>query len=124
MAVYVLHDDAVVVQTLLDFLSELGYSAMPAYSIHELLSALRSGAQRPDTVIAKQEMLGAACVATLRELHELHPDLAFLLVTSSGSVTAAEAISCGVYTYLRPPIRLSELELSLARLSESRLVEG
>jgi DNA-binding NtrC family response regulator len=121
MKIYVIHDNAVVVQTLLEFLSELGYSPTPLRSASELLTGRENG-RKADAVLVKRDVVDEGFVGTLHELHQRRPRSAFILVGSAlGSLPAAQAISCGVYAYLREPIRLSELELVLARLGESRL---
>jgi DNA-binding NtrC family response regulator len=118
-AIHVLHADQVVMQTLLDFLSYLGYWATPLRSADELLASLEAKHQKADVVVAKLEMAGKAGRDILRAVHERHPNVAFMLITDAfGSLPAAEAVSCGVYAYLREPIQLCELELSLARLGE------
>ena len=115
-AIHVVHDDRVVMQTLLDFLSYLGYAATPIRHANELLASLEAKRQKVDVVVAKLDKGGADI---LRAVHERYPQVAFVLITDAfGSFPAAEAASYGVFAYLREPIQLCELELSLARLEE------
>jgi DNA-binding NtrC family response regulator len=118
--VYLVHDDPVVAQAILDFLSYLGYSVVPVASIQELLDALAVRRQKADLVVAKLAPAGQVGAYALRKVHQQYPQVAFVLITDGlSSLPAAEAVSCGVYAYLRQPIQFSELELLLARLGES-----
>ena len=115
-AIHVVHDDRVVRQTLLDFLSYLGYSAIPIRSADELLASLEARHQKVHVVVAKLAKGGADI---LRAVHERYPQVTFLLITDVfGSFPAAEAVSYGVFAYLLEPIQLCELELSLCGLEE------
>jgi DNA-binding NtrC family response regulator len=120
MVVYIVDNDPLVLQTLLDFLSELGHTAVPILSARELLVSIDEEHPKADVVIVKPEAIGPDCLDVLREIHHRHADLAFILVSGAyGGFPAQETVSCGVYAFLRQPIRLSELELSLIRLRET-----
>ena len=63
--------------------------------------------------------MGKTGTDILRAVHEQYPEVAFVLITDVfGSLPAAGAVSYGVFSYLREPIQLCELELSLVRLEE------
>ena len=80
------------------------------------LASLAARRQKVGVVVAKLDKGGTDI---LRAVHERYPQVAFLLITDAfGSFPAAEAASYGVFAYLREPIQLCELELSLARLEE------
>jgi DNA-binding NtrC family response regulator len=118
--IYVLHDDLVVMQTLLDFLADLGHRPAPIHSTLDLLANLGTTAQKVNVVIAGVGVLGTYYADVMREARQRQPDVAFVLFTDGGSsLTASEAAALGVYGFLRTPIRLSELELLLARLSDT-----
>jgi DNA-binding NtrC family response regulator len=115
--IYVVHEDPVVMHTLLDFLSDLGYSAAPVHSLAELTASIGTDRHQVDVVIARLDAAETSRIDVLREMHRRYPQICVVLILGAqGGFSAADAVSCGVYTYLREPIWLSELELSLKRL--------
>lgn len=117
LVIYVGHDDPVVLQTLLEFLTDLGHAAFPFRSDDELRTKLETSSPKPDVVITSLAAGDPEGFELLRQTHQQHPQIALVLITNSGrGLSAAEAASCGLHAFLREPIRLSELELYLTRL--------
>jgi DNA-binding NtrC family response regulator len=117
LLIYVDHDDPVVEQTLLEFLADLGDSATACGSFDEVRTKLDTSDPKPQAVITNLITRDLEAMKLLRQTHEQHPNVALMLITNGGrNLSATEAASCGVYAFLREPIRLSELELYLTRL--------
>jgi DNA-binding NtrC family response regulator len=117
LVIYVEHDDPVVEQTLLEFLTDLGHTAVPIGSDDDLLAKLAASDPKPDVLITSLAGGDGDGFDLLRQTHQQHPEVALILITNGGrSLTASEAAPCGVTALLREPIRLSELELYLTRL--------
>jgi DNA-binding NtrC family response regulator len=115
--IYVDHDDPVVEQTLLEFLTDLGHSATRCGSFDEVQTKLETSDPKPQMVITNVITRDLEAMELLRETHEQHPTVAMALITNGGrNLSATEAASCGVYAFLREPLRLSELEIYLTRL--------
>ena len=105
------------------FLADLGYSAAGVSSLWELEAGMELDRPPADIVVAQWDTAGRSGRDALREMHRRHPDVAVVLVVSAqAGVPAAEALLCGVYAYLREPLRLGELEMLLARLRNGALV--
>ena len=117
LLIYVDHDDPVVRQTLLEFLTDLGDSATACGSFDEVRTKLETSDPKPQAVITNVIERDVDAHELLRKTHEQHPNVVLVLITNGGrNLSAAEAASCGVFAFLREPLRLSELELYLTRL--------
>ena len=117
LVIYVEHDDPVVEQTLLEFLTDLGNTAVAIGSDDELREKLETNDPKPDVLITSLANGDEDGFELLRQMHQQHPKIALILITNGGrSLSASEAAACGVHAFLREPIRLSELELYLTRL--------
>lgn len=121
--IYVVYDDVIVRRILLDFLSDLGYSALPVNSAWELIANMEANHREADVVVAKLDVVERNGIDILRAMHIRYPEVAIILIVNSHrSLSAADAIACGTCAYLHEPIRLSELEICLARLQRSATV--
>jgi DNA-binding NtrC family response regulator len=120
MRIYLVSNEPIIGKTLQNFLSNLGHEAVPIKSACELLEKLWNESQ-PDVIIGDFYISEDRAVTLIRELHKRYPDTAIVPMTvDKPIISAQEAISYGVYAYLRKPIHLYELELLLVRLSEYR----
>lgn len=120
MRIYLVDDEPIVNKTLQEFLFELGHEIVSIRAAYELLGNLEKEPHPVDLIIADFCMTKGNAVTMIRKVHEQYPGIAIVLMTvGSLLLPTAEAISYGVYAYLRKPIRLAELELLLARLSDS-----
>jgi two-component system KDP operon response regulator KdpE len=111
----VAHENAVVVQTLTEFLGELGHSVLSVRSAADLAARLEGGFDPPELVLIQLGVPELDSVDVLRALHQRFPEMVFVLIANDRGIPAADAVACGVEGYLREPIRLRELELLVAR---------
>ena len=117
LVIYVQNYDPVVEQILLEFLDDLGNTAVQIGSDDDLREKLETSDPKPDVIITSLSDADEDSFQLLQQTHQQSPELAVILITNGGrSLSAAEAASCGVQAILREPIRLSELELYLSRL--------
>lgn len=117
LVIYVEHDDPVVEQTLLEFLTDLGNTAVAIGSGDDLRAKLATADPKADVLITSLANGDEGGFELLQQTHQQYPEIVVILITNGGkSLTASEATSCGVTAFLREPIRLSELELYLTRL--------
>ena len=83
----------------------------------EVQTKLDTSDPKPQMVLTNVITRDLEAIELLRETHEQHPNVALALITNGGrNLSATEAASCGVFAFLREPLRLSELELYLTRL--------
>ena len=121
MRICLFDNDQIVTKTLEGFLSDLGHEVICIKSAYELLDSLEREEQPVDLIIGDFSLPKDNVVALIREVHHRYPNIAIVITTTQGPIlSTSEAISYGVYGYLRKTIRLAELELLLTRLSESR----
>ena len=117
LVVCVDHDDPVVMQTLLEFLVDLEHTAIACDSFYEVETKLATSDPKPQIVLTNIVTRDLEAVKLLQSTHAKHPNVTLLLITSGDrNLSVTEAASCGVYAFLREPLRLSELELYLMRL--------
>ena len=117
LVIYVQYEEPVVEQTLLEFLTDLGNTAVRITSDDDLRETLEDSDPKPDVLITSLAKDNQDGFEQLRQTHQQYPQLAIILITNGGrSLSATEAAACGITAFLREPIRLSELELYLTRL--------
>jgi len=123
MKVCLIDEDEIVTKVLSDFLSELGNEVVSSLSILELPNNPSKETTAVDLVIVDPGMLQQEdAVRVIRDIHERYRGADIVVVSSV--LPFGEAISQGVYAYLRKPIRLEELELLLSRLEQRRNNRG
>jgi len=108
--IYVLGDDPVFTQTLAEFLRDLGYEAMPLYTVEDLEA---DAPQTATVVVTLPETLGTDPFGRLRRIHSRLPEVTFLLIVDSDFPTR-EAVAYGIRNFLRQPLQLTELERAMA----------
>ena len=118
LVIYVENDDPVTENVLVEFLTDLGDTALPIRSDEDLLERLKTSDPKPDVLITSLADGDEDAFELLRQAHQQDPDESVILVTNdrTRNLTASEAASCGVIAFLREPIRLAELEIYLNRL--------
>jgi len=121
MRIYLIKDEPIITKTLQDFLSDLGHEVVSVKSVYELLGNLEKERQPVDLIIGDFYMPKGNAATLICELHKRYPNIAIVIMIVDGPILSThEAVSYGVYSYIRKPISLAVLELLLARLSESR----
>jgi two-component system, NtrC family, response regulator AtoC len=74
-----------------------------------------------DIVITDIKMPGADGIAVLQETLKKSPPPECIIITAYGSIeNAVEAIKAGAYDFISKPINIDQLELTLARATESK----
>ena len=123
MRICLLNNESIVATTLQSFLFDLGYEVVSVASVSELLDHPEEIRQPLDLIISDFPIPGAHGLTQIGEVHRQYPDVPIVMMTDKRPrCSSREAISNGVYAYLRKPISLGELELLLVRVSERRAV--
>ena len=120
MRICVVDENQLVRGALQEFLTELGHAVVSVCENRELLGVLHMSEQLPGLIIAECRCGCAGNADELRQIHRLVPDTPIIATIDRGILPdTREAISHGIYAFLRKPLHLSELELMLIRLSEN-----
>ncbi len=113
-SVLIVEDESVLAGAMRDYLSRHGFEPAVAASGEEALQALRQA--EADLVILDYRLPRMDGLEVLREVRQLAPGAAVIMLTAHGSVrTAVEAMRAGAFDYLTKPVDLEELALVLAR---------
>lgn len=124
MRVLVADEQPIVRRTLVEFIADIGHRAEMAATGEEVFTLLAGGACA-DVLLADFRMPGRNGGRLIDQVHAEFPAVPIVLMSGLDSVLPAEeAISAGVYAYLRKPVRLSELQLLLVRIAEAVLRRG
>jgi DNA-binding NtrC family response regulator len=116
--VLIVDDEPVVAETLSEMLAGWGYETATASDGVAGLSAVEEF--RPSVVISDVYMPNLDGFALLREVRELHPDTAVILLTGQGTVEMAlRAIQEeGAFHYFEKPLDFKKLQLVVERAME------
>jgi len=77
-----------------------------------------------DAVISDLKMSGSDGMDVLRSARSLHPNVAVILMTGFGSISAAvDAMKAGALDFLQKPFPIEELEVKVARALEHRALK-
>ena len=118
--VCLISEEPIVLSILQSFISDLGYRVFAFRSASDLLT---EPSEPVGIILIDLDLTGQKSIETIRAIHERFPDTYILVITSNGSVLPSEvALSNDVYAYVSKPVRLGELELLLARVSEKKNV--
>lgn len=112
--ILIVDDDAIIVESLIEFLRLEGYEADGARGFAQALSALERRAY--SLVISDINMPDANGFELLRVLKQRHPEIVVVIITGYGTIeSAVEAIKMGAYDYLTKPIIDDEIKLVVER---------
>jgi len=112
ITILVVDDDALITLNMIDQLTDLGHSAVEAYSGREALSILQARSDI-DLLITDFSMPGMSGVELAEAALKLHPALRVLLTT--GYAELPEGIACTL-PRLEKPFREEELQAKIADL--------
>ena len=114
-------DDAESIRTYLASLLELkGYVVDTAEDGRSALGLLENGLS-PDLVIMDVMMPGIGGLGTLRKIREMDAELPVIMLSVVGRAsTIVEAMQAGATDYMNKPFEEEELDLTLARVLETR----
>ncbi|MFQ5904679.1 MAG: sigma-54-dependent transcriptional regulator, partial [Candidatus Binatia bacterium] len=105
--------------TISDHLEEQGYQVSSLASGQEAILAAQE--REFDVALLDIKMPGIDGIDLLRMLKEIEPSVEVIMLTGHATVeTAVRAIKLGALDYLSKPVRLSELEVTIAKALEVR----
>jgi PAS domain S-box-containing protein len=118
--VLVVDDEPALVALAEELLAELGYEPVGFDSSGAALAAFRAAPQRFDLVLTDEAMPELTGTELARQIRQLRPDVAIILMSGHGGAQLAErAAAMGVNEVLHKPIRGRDLAESFARVLRS-----
>ena len=115
--ILVVDDNRDLTDTIVLFLSKLGYRALPAYDGKEGLTKFEQ--EDFQIVITDLNMPKMDGMELLEAIRKQASDVIVIILTGAGSIeSAVQAIKCGAYDYVAKPVKLEEIELIVTRAME------
>ena len=110
--ILIVEDDAYERQGLADLLSTWGYETETAGDGSEAMERVSSF--NPAVVISDLRMPHMTGMELLRQVHEVHSDLNFIMLTGQGTIEeAVEATKLGAFNFLEKPLDTKRLQVEL-----------
>jgi len=117
--VLVADDEAIVRQSLRDWLDDVGHQVLTAASGPQALEIIRK--EKPSVLITDLVMPGMDGIELMKKARELSPGIEVIIITAYGSIpTAINAIREGAYDYIEKPFCPERAELMIEKLMEHR----
>ncbi|MFQ6121963.1 MAG: sigma-54-dependent transcriptional regulator [Dehalococcoidales bacterium] len=117
--VLVVDDEAVIRESLRDWLTDAGYQVFAAENGHQALEILEK--ERLGIVIADLVMPEMDGIELMRKAKKILPNVEVIIITAYGSVpTAIAAMREGAYDYIEKPFCPDRVELLIERIMEHR----
>jgi two-component system response regulator AtoC len=121
--ILVVDDEAIVRESLRDWLSDAGYQVLTAENGPKALEII--GRERTGIVISDLVMPGMDGIELMKRVKEIQPNSEVIIITAYGSIpTAIAAMKEGAYDYIEKPFCPERAELLVKKLAEHQeLVE-
>jgi DNA-binding NtrC family response regulator len=117
--ILIVEDEAILAKSIARSLSRAGHDCESAATGESGLESARE--QRPDLVLLDMRLGRVDGLGILKELHDLDPGIAVIVITAYGSVeTAVLAMKLGACDFIRKPLDLEGLKLVVERTLEAR----
>jgi len=121
--ILVVDDEAIVRESLRDWLSDAGHQVLIAEDGSQALEIIEK--EKPSIAFVDLVMPGMDGIELLKRAKEISPSIEIIIITAYASVpTAITAMKQGAYDYVEKPFSLERVELLIKKLVEhQRLVE-
>jgi two-component system response regulator AtoC len=121
--ILVVDDEAIVRESLRDWLTDAGYQVFIAENGSQALEVIKK--EKLGIVIADLVMPGMDGIELMKGAKEISPHIAVIIITAYGSIpTAIAAMKEGAYDYIEKPFCPEQAELLIRKLVEhQRLIE-
>ena len=115
--VLVVDDEAIIRESLRDWLSDVGHQVLIAENGHQALEIIEK--EKPSIAIVDLVMPGMDGIELLKRAKEISPSIEVIIITAYGSIpTAITAMKEGAYDYIEKPFCPEKAELLIERLVE------
>jgi len=121
--VLVVDDEAIVRESLRDWLGEVGHQVLTAENGPQALEVIQK--EKPAVLITDLVMPGIDGIELMKRAKEISPGIEAIIITAYGSIpTAINAIREGAYDYIEKPFCPERAEILIDKLMErQRLLE-
>ena len=121
--ILIVDDEAIVRESLRDWMSDVGHQVLTAENGHQALEIIEK--EKPGIAIVDLIMPGMDGIELLKRAKETYPNIEVIIITAYGSIpTAINAMREGAYDYIEKPFCPERAELLVNKLVEhQRLVE-
>jgi two-component system response regulator AtoC len=121
--ILVVDDEAIVRESLRDWLTDAGYYVLTAENGSQALDIIQK--DKPAVAVADLVMPGMDGIELMKRTKELAAATEFIIITAYGSIpTAVAAVRAGAYDYIEKPFSPERVELLIEKLAErQRLVK-
>ncbi|MBM2824898.1 MAG: two component, sigma54 specific, transcriptional regulator, Fis family [Dehalococcoidales bacterium] len=117
--ILVVDDEAILRESLRDWLSEAGHQVLTAENGPQALEIIQK--EKPGIVITDLVMPGMDGIELLRRAKEISPQIEVILMTAYGSIpTAITAMREGAYDYMEKPFCPEKADILIDRLVEQQ----
>jgi two-component system response regulator PilR (NtrC family) len=117
--IMVVDDEAIVRDSLREWLEEAGYEVITASSAEDVLSGLEE--YNLDVLITDLELLGLDGIELMKRARAIQPGLETIVITAYGSISSAiTAIKEGAYDYIEKPFCPERVEILIDKIVEHR----
>ena len=107
--ILVVDDEAVMRDTISDWLEEKGYNAISVCSGMEAIEKVKT--ESFNAAFVDLKMPGLDGIEVLRAMKRINPDISVIIMTAYATIeTAIKAMKEGAYNYLVKPFSLDEVE--------------
>jgi two-component system, NtrC family, response regulator AtoC len=122
--ILVVDDEAIVRESLRDWLTDVGYRVWTAGNCDEALELVRL--EKPDVAILDLVIPGSNGLEIFKQARQILPGLQVIIITAYGSVpTAISAMKDGAYDYIEKPFAPEKIEQLISDMLEKQaIVEG
>ncbi len=115
--ILIVDDEVEFASALAERLEIRGYSAIPVFSAHEVLSMIE--AHNPDVILLDLKMPDSDGIEVLRNIKKIRPFIAVIMQTGHGDPDSVRlAIESGAADYIMKPINIGELTKKIEALTE------
>ena len=121
--VLVVDDEAIIRESLRDWLSDVGHQVLTAENGSKALEIIEK--EKPGVAIVDLVMPGMDGIELLKKVREISPSIEVIIITAYGSIpTAITAMREGAYDYIEKPFCPEKAELLIKKLAEhQQLIE-
>jgi two-component system, NtrC family, response regulator AtoC len=120
--VLIVDDEAIMRDSLRDWLIDAGYNVSTAGNGIEALEIIRY--EKPDVAVIDLVLPGMDGLELFREARRIQPDIQTIIITAYSSVnTAVMAIKEGAFDYLEKPFHPDKVELLISKMTERKMLQ-
>lgn len=121
MKILVVSEELILLKALGDFLKDLGHDVTGESSAARLEEPEHQDASPMDLILVDTEAPKGKSSRIINRIHKLYPDADIIVISSTGANNPLSySVSHRIFSYMKKPVRLADLELLITRVMERR----